>query len=268
MIVKHSPSGSQLIAFAASQVVILFAIFSPLSEISTTLFSAHMLQHVLLMLVAAPLFASSSPLRLLLFVLPPGSRQALWMMWVSVSRRRWVSALWTKPWIAWAAFATMLWVWHLPSLYELAVEHSALHATEHLGLFGSSALFWRNILSGRSTRHAAVGPNLFYLLTMAVHTGTLGALFSFAPEPVYAVYASAAPIPGWRALDDQQVAGLIVWIVGASTFVAVACAVFLDWLNGVEDGVRERERQVKSQEEARQKRKSGDSPSRAVRLEL
>ncbi len=268
MIVKHCPSRPRVIAFVSSQAVILFAFYSPLSEISTTLFSAHMLQHVLLILVAAPLFAYSSPFRLLLFALPHRPRQAINAWCVNASRLHWVSALRTKSWIAWAVFAGMLWVWHLPSLYQLAVESSAVHALEHFGLFGSSAFFWWTLTRNRNDSRAALGPSVFYVLTMAVHTGVLGALFSFASAPVYPIYSFVTPMPGWRPLDDQQIAGLIMWIVGASTFVAAACALFLEWLNGVEDGVREKERQAKLQEESLRGTKTGNAHSSVLRPDL
>ncbi len=267
MIDKNRPSRRQVIAFVSSQTVLFLVLLPPLSEISSSLFSAHMLQHVVLMLVGAPLFAYSSPQNLLLFALPGRSRERLDHIWSHAHRLRRVFSFASKRWITWMLFGGVLWIWHFPILYELALQNSALHAFEHLCLFGSSALFWWTITRHRSYTRAALGPSLFYVLTTAAHMGILGALFSFASAPVYRVYSLSTPIRGWRALEDQQLAGLIMWIVGASAFVLFACVLFVEWLNAAEDGVRERERQAKLKDYL-QATKTVNANSNAVPLDL
>lgn len=244
--VKSALPGRHGIFLLLSLLVILVIGISPLEQVSGTLFSAHMVQHEFLILVAAPLFAFSKPLDLIKRVFhhhAPSemTRRAPWI--------RRVIRLVTMPWIAWASFAVMLWVWHLPFLYEAALANAPVHAFQHLCLFTSSAAFWSVVTGSGTKRTNAFGTSAFYLLTTAVHTGFLGALYSIASAPVYSVYTVTTSPFGWSALFDQQLAGLLLWVFGAATFVGAICALFVIWLNTVETQVRERERQAKLQEE-------------------
>ena len=139
--VGHGILLRELLAFSGGWLALVVALLSPLDEWSETLFLAHMAQHELLMVVAAPLIALSSPLFALLWALPAPARRRLA---VAVRRPAIVSgwAILTAPPTVWILHAVALWIWHLPSLYDAALEHEGVHATQHLCFFLTAALFW------------------------------------------------------------------------------------------------------------------------------
>lgn len=185
------------------------ALLSPLYGLAEGSFAAHMVEHELLIAVAAPLFVLARPLGVLLAPLPAGARQA--GRW----GRPWAWA--TAPVTATALHAAALWLWHLPALFDAALGGRGVHALQHLCLFGTALLFWWAMLVGRSagTRGVAV----LCLFVTGLHGVLLGALLTLARAPVYA-YGAA----GFDALTDQQLAGLIMWVPGAMVYVGAALA--------------------------------------------
>src|SRR5436190_5957638 len=178
---------AQAAAFACGCLAIAAALLSPLDDWSERLLSAHMVQHEMLMLIAAPLVAMSAPLVALAWLLPAAGRRRA----MSTVRHPGVEAAWgavMAPPTVWLLHAIALWVWHLPALYQAAVESEPIHAVQHLCFFGTAVMFWWGIAHGRYGR-IGYGAAVVYVFATAVHSGVLGALLTFSPDLWYPRYA-------------------------------------------------------------------------------
>jgi cytochrome c oxidase assembly factor CtaG len=221
-------SYAQVAAFGAGWVTLVIALASPLDEWSETLFVAHMAQHELLMVVAAPLIALSAPLIALLWIAPAGRRR----QWIEAVRNPVLSGAWaalTAPATVWLLHAFALWIWHLPSLYQAALEHEAIHAVQHICFFATATLFWWTMAHGRYGR-LGYGAAVVYLFATALHSGVLGALLAFSPEVWYPAYSSGRGDWGLLPLQDQQLAGLVMWVPAGLVFAFGGLVFFAAWL--------------------------------------
>jgi len=217
----------QALAFAAGWSAIAIALSSPMDEWSDRWLVAHMVQHELLMIVAAPLMAVAAPLIAMLWAMPAGARQRV----AHGIRRRPVVQAWnilTAPATVFVLYAVALWVWHLPALYDYALEHEAAHVFEHVCFFGTATLFWWGIAHGQHGR-AGYGAAVVYVFATAAHGGVLGALLTFAPRVWYVPYLTNHTA-NLTPLEDQQLAGLLMWVPAGLSFVAGALFLFAAWL--------------------------------------
>jgi putative membrane protein len=229
---RHSVLNWRAISFSAGLIALLLALVSPLDASSTALFSAHMFQHMLLIVIISPLLVfGESPGSFLLALASP-VRRKLGRGW---QRTRWLKSAWrtlTQPMMAWALNILTVWVWHVPRLYETALENEALHMLEHLCLLATSLLFWWTIISpGTRLRRGDLG--ILALFTMALQGGLLGALITFAPTPWYPVYTLTTQPWGLSPLEDQQLAGAIMWIPVGMIYTVAALILFnirLAWI--------------------------------------
>jgi putative membrane protein len=209
---------------------------SPLHPWGNVLFSAHMTQHEVLMLVAAPLLVLGKPVVATLKGLPPGwARRALgW------TRPGWVRGPWrvlTNPFVAWLVHAALLWVWHVPALFHAALESEFVHALQHLCFLASAVLFWWAVLQGPN-RAMGYGAAVLYLFTTAVHSGLLGALITLAAAVWYPDYRETTASWGLTPLEDQQLGGLIMWVPACAVYIVAGLALFAGWLRSSEERVR------------------------------
>jgi putative membrane protein len=215
-------------AFALGWTAMAVALLSPLDEWSETLFVAHMAQHELLMVVAAPLVAFSSPIVATLWALSPPMRARV----MAGVRRPWSEAAWAALTAApsvWLLHAVALWVWHLPSLYDAALENEGIHAVQHLCFFLTASLFWWTLVQGRYGR-AGYGAAVLYVFASGLQSGILGALITFSPQVLYPAYASTSASWGITPLEDQQLAGLLMWVPAGIVFVGGGLGFFAAWL--------------------------------------
>lgn len=226
--------------FAIGWLSLVVALVSPLDPLGEALFSAHMVQHELLMLLAAPLFVVSKPLPAWLWALPESIRQALGRF---VNRRA-VAVPWQwlcRPAFAWSLHALVLWGWHAPPLFQAALFSPALHTLQHFSFFFSALLFWWAVLDRRRGVASATGA-VVYVFTTAVHTAVLGALLTFSRQVVYPAYLDTAPRWGLGALEDQQIGGLIMWVPCSVVYIVVAMMLVQRALRDSEQRVKEWER--------------------------
>jgi putative membrane protein len=212
------------LAFWVGWLVMLAAILPPLDRLATQRFAAHMLQHELLMLIGVPLMIAGRPLSTWLWGLPSGLRRRASTGVQDRYARRAIAVL-TAPVVAWALHGIVVWVWHVPALYERAVLDEGLHALQHAMFCGTSALFWWGLVYGRYGR-LGYGASVFYVFTTVVHTGLLGAVFTLTRGPLYPLYARRAPDP----LADQQIAGLVMWVPAGLILTVVGVALFAAWM--------------------------------------
>jgi putative membrane protein len=216
----------EVLAFSIGWIAIAVALSSPMDQWSDEWQMAHMIQHELLMVIAAPLIAISSPMIAALWAVPSSARRRV----VGAVTGGAIARVWTHltaPVSAFLFYAVALWLWHVPALYDAALEHEAVHFVEHACFFGSATLFWWGIAHGRYGR-VGYGAAVVYVFATAVHSGVLGALLTFSPHVLYAPYQLRHP--GAAALDDQQLAGLLMWIPAGVTFVAGGLILFAAWL--------------------------------------
>jgi putative membrane protein len=217
----------EILSFTAGCVALAIALSPPLDEWSEQWLAAHMVQHELLMVVAAPLIAVGAPLVGILWAMPWHLRRAI----VGAVQHTPLPGVWrtiTEPAVAFILYGLALWIWHIPALYDEALEREAVHVVQHLCFFGTAALFWWGIVHGRQGR-LGYGAAVIYLFVTAVHGGVLGALLTVSPRVWYAPYLAQHPA-GLTPLEDQQVAGLLMWIPAGLAFVAGALCLFAAWL--------------------------------------
>ena len=215
-------------AFGLGWLALAVALADPLAALGQASFAAHMAQHELLMLVAAPLLVLGKPLVALIWVFPPTRRQRL----VRPFRARPWRAIWgwlvTLP-VAWGVHALLLWSWHAPAWFEAGLHHPAVHDLQHASFFASALLFWWALV-----RRRAGGVAVLYVLTTLLHTGFLGALLTFAPGVWYPSYTDADNPWGISALADQQLGGLIMWVPAGGIFIGAGLLLLARWLRALE----------------------------------
>lgn len=216
------------LSFAAGMAAIAVALCSPLDTLGSALFSAHMIQHEMLMIVAAPLAVLGRPLAVWLWAMPPPARTVL----ASLARARPVQASWrlaTHALGAWLLHAIALWIWHVPRLFDAALASPAVHAAQHASFLGSALLYWRSNFDGAARPAHSAGAALSLFTTM-VHTAALGALITLSPVPWYLPYTETSALFGLSALEDQQLGGLIMWVPAGLVYVAAALVLCARWL--------------------------------------
>jgi cytochrome c oxidase assembly factor CtaG len=221
-------SSMQAAAFAAAVVVLLAALSSPFDELADRNLPWHMVQHLMLMTVAAPLIAASDAVLVLTRALPLGGRRRV----SAVTRRVLRSQSSTRGWLAWMLVAFVVWivtldVWHVPALYDAAIRSPALHALEHATYLLTATLFWWMALG--ATRRSRRGLGVLVVFAASLPASALGILMTLAHTSWYSSYGQGA-----ATLRRQQVAGSIMWGFGGSALVVVAAALFASWLWSLE----------------------------------
>ena len=213
--------------FIAGWVVLAIALASPLHPLGSALFSAHMLQHELVMAVAAPLLVLGQPVAPTLFALPAAWRQPAGQ-WAGGRGVRPVTDLLSHPLVATLLHAAAVLAWHLPALYESTLRSGAMHAAQHASFLVTAIIFWWALLRGgaRPRRGAAV----IALFITTVYTGGLGALLTVSETPWYTAYGAAAAAWGLTPLEDQQLAGIIMWMPGAGPYLIAALLLVAGWI--------------------------------------
>jgi cytochrome c oxidase assembly factor CtaG len=207
--------------FAAGLVVLLAALASPLDAASGDLSAAHMVQHMLVMNLAAPLLVLGSPGPVMLHGVPAPYRRSLGRLWRRLTP--------SGPVLPWVLYAGVLWGWHLPPPYEAALRHPAVHDLQHLTFFATGFVFWRAVLD-RAGRRLGPGVALVYLFTTSLHATVLGVFMALAPRPWYPGYLGRTEAWGLTPLEDQQLAGLIMWMPACLAYAAGAVGILVAWL--------------------------------------
>ena len=192
------------------------ALLSPLDALAAERFSAHMGQHLLLTMVAAPLLVLGNPLPLVLWGVPAGVRRALGAtLRRGAPLRTALSALTLLP-VAGILHVTTVWVWHLPFMYDAAAEHELVHAVEHATFFSTAILFWWPIVQPaprlRPRPHA--GFQILYLLLATAQNTALGMLLAVPERAYYPYYVRTAAVLGISAVDDQLLGAGLMWSGG------------------------------------------------------
>ncbi|MFN3285190.1 MAG: cytochrome c oxidase assembly protein [bacterium] len=214
------PLGRSLLGFG----FLVVALCSPLDTWQQYSFAAHMLQHELLML-AAPLLLSARPMPVSLWGLPGPWRKRLGSLLAPGRPVRELADFLLRPWVALAASLLILWTWHLPPLYNGVQASRLLHDLQHVSFFASGLLLWWPIVRAAPYRYrwsqaeGILYGLVAYVLVAVTLRSLLGAYFALTDRPVYAYYAG---VLGPQALEDQRLAGLVMWLVPLPVFVGAA----------------------------------------------
>ncbi len=222
----------RLVAFEGGLAVVLLAIVSPLDAFAGLLLEVHMVQHLLLMMVAPPLIWLGAPVTPLLRGLPqPVLKTGMGPFLASPALRR-LGRFLSHPAVCWISFVVTTWLWHLPFLYELALRSRFWHQAEHLCFFATALLFWWPVIQPWPSRPLwprwAMIP---YLFLANVQNTAFSALFTFSGHVIYPTYALAPRLWGISALDDQATAGAIMWVPGSLVLLALLSWVIVDLLD-------------------------------------
>jgi putative membrane protein len=210
---RRTPARGPALAFGAAWALGACALFGPLDDWADRNTAWHMVQHMLLIIGVAPLAVLARPLPQWRAALGP-AMDAVWRTLHGFTRRPLACAL---------LHAAVLWFWHAPVPYQLALAQPLWHVLAHASFLLSAWLFWWAVLRpGQGGVLGAAGALLFTL----THTGLLGALLTFAPEPLYLAESGS--------LRDQQLAGLVMWVPGGLIYLGVAVWAAWRWLGGLQ----------------------------------
>jgi putative membrane protein len=220
--------GWRVACFAGGVAALSVSLIWPLDALAGAALSAHMAQHVMLTACAAPLLAASAPIVTSLWGLPVAWRRRLGGLGRRPALRSGKGVL-TLPIFAWCFYTAMLWGWHTPDLYQAALLNDGLHTLEHVAfLAGALLLWWTVLLSVRGA--LGVGSGIFLLFTTGLQEGLLGALLTFSQRALYPLYEAAPGIWDITAVEDQQLAGILMWIPGGLVYLTGGLLLCLSWL--------------------------------------
>jgi cytochrome c oxidase assembly factor CtaG len=208
-----------LVATMAGLASIVLALASPLDALSARMLLAHMTQHLLLMTVAPPLLWMGAPVAPLLLGLPRPVRHTFARA-LAMSPMRRLSQVLANPVVSWVAFVVAFWAWHVPVLYDLALRSDTWHHIEHACFFVTAVLFWRPVFlpwPARTTwpRWAMIP----YLALADIQNSVLAAILTFSDRVIYPAYGVLPPMWGLSRLEDQAIAGVIMWVPGSLAFL-------------------------------------------------
>ena len=208
----------RLVAATLGFTALFVALSDAVHAAAHELFVAHMAQHLLLVSVAAPALLLADPFAVTVWGLPARARAALAR---SLAPGRWLRRLAagaTRMTVTWPAYVLVLWLWHLPALYEAALRSGPLHDLEHVLFFAAALLFWWPALRPGPRVGPAYHPaaRVAYLVLGALQSAALGLVLSMRAEPLYASYAATAPAWGLTGAEDQTWGGILMWGVGST----------------------------------------------------
>jgi cytochrome c oxidase assembly factor CtaG len=208
------------------------ALLSPIDALAEDLFSVHMVQHMLLLTVAAPLLLLGAPIRPLMRGMPRSWRARVIR---PIARTRAVRAtlhLLRHPLVAGALYVGGLYAWHVPALYDAALSDARVHVLEHAWFMATAILFWSCVIDPEPFRATLPYPaRIVYLLLAGAGQNTiLGGLLAFSTRLLYRSYAGRPERYGFDAVADQRVGGAVMWVPGDLIFLAAASASFFLWL--------------------------------------
>jgi putative membrane protein len=231
----------QAVAYFSGLGALFIALLSPLDALSEETSSCHMAQHMILTNVAAPLFILGAPTFVLAWGLPEWKRgrgSSLFRFALRLPQ----DSLLRQPLFVWILFAVVLWGWHHPRLYQAALRDPLLHDAQHLSFFIAACLFWRVCLDPISRFKLSPAKAIIYLFTTSLHASALGIFLTFSPQAWYDDYVTRVGAWGFTQLQDQQLAGLIMWLPSCLIYPTIGAILVGSWLSGAVDEERQNRR--------------------------
>jgi putative membrane protein len=224
--------GWRPVAYLGGLLVVGIALLSPLDVLSSQLFIMHMVQHVLLVMIAPPLLLLANPLPFMLWGLPDRWRRQIAGVFRPGTRFRRFLSMTTGPGHVWLFFVLVYWGWHDPNAYSLALTNGFVHDLEHITFFLASMLFWWHAVGAGPRIHRPLSTiGRFAFVLSAVPPNMLaGIAIAFANEPIYPYYEHVPRLWGISVMDDQRIAGVIMWVPGSMMYMFAALLLVARWL--------------------------------------
>jgi cytochrome c oxidase assembly factor CtaG len=216
------------ISYLAGLVVIALALVSPLDVLVQQLFFVHMIQHLLLIMIAPPLLLLPNPMPFLLWGLPDVVRRPVGRALGNVLHKQTVSGgiirSVTTPGVIYLAFIIVVFGWHDPDLYNAALRSELVHDLEHITFFLAGMLFWWQVIGAGPVIHKQFGQigRIVFTLAAIPPNMILGIVLAFTPVVIYTFYNDAPRLLNMSALTDQQLSGIIMWIPGSMMYLIAA----------------------------------------------
>ena len=239
---RRGVTPARALLFAAGWLVLAVALVSPMHPLGEVLLSGHMVQHELLMVVAAPLLVLGRPVVAWVWALPIAWRRTAG----SWAKTRAVRGPWrvvTGPFAATLLQGVAVIVWHLPRAYQATLRSDAVHAAQHASFLATALLFWWALVHARDER-AGPGAAVLCLFGTMMYTGALGALLTFSGAVWYPAYEATTGAWGLTPIEDQQLAGLIMWVPAGVSYLIAALLLFARWMHSSEWRMVQRERRA------------------------
>lgn len=239
---RRLANGWRLAAYLGGLAALALALLSAIDALQPLLFSIHMVQHELLMMVAPPLLWLANPFPIVLWGVPTGLRRTVGRLLTREAPfRRGLRRL-TAPWVAWALYVATIWLWHSPTAYDAALRYELIHDVEHLSFFWTAFLFWWHVIGAAPRIHGRLGYGLRmgYVLAALAQNEILAVAIALASSPWYTYYTTVPRLWGLSALDDQRLGGAIMWIPGGMMY-ALTAVILLARLLGAEENKTARE---------------------------
>ena len=236
-------------SFYAGLATIVIALLGPIDSLAETLFWVHMVQHVLLMTVAAPLIVLGAPWMSLWRPLPLDWRRTVARSLVrspALAPVRTAGRALGRPLGAWIAFNLNLALWHIPAVYDLTLQNPGVHILEHTSFLLFAILLWAQVIESPPLRaRLSSSGGAYYMVGTLIVGSLLSAVLVFAPTPLYPLYAHLADRPGGiSALTDQRLAGMVMLVLGSLSMVVYVFASLWRRLGQVPDGEDARRRRA------------------------
>lgn len=206
--------------YAAGLGTVAIALLSPIGTFDSMFFFMHMTQHLLLIMVAAPLLWLGAPLLPTMWAFDRGPRRRLGRLFQDRNPVHRVFHFLTGPAVALTVYILVLFIWHYPPLYDAAQGRSWVHDLEHVMFLGGALLFWWPVVhpSG-GKRRLSYGAGILYIFPAKIAGFVLGATLTLSSEPFYTTFLESPSLWGLTPLGDQQLAGLLMWVVGGLLYI-------------------------------------------------
>ncbi len=239
--------------FIVGYTALVVALLSPLHALGEAYFSVHMVQHLLLSLVAPPLLLLSNSFPVMLWALPRHDRLSVGRLLGQPgpirSGLRWLM----HPVIAWALFVGTQWVWHLPIGYNWALENRWAHYLEHLSFFATAIIFWWPVIGSAPLRSPLNFPaRLAYTFLAWMPNSLLGAGLTLSRGVLYPHYIQTAQTSAIDPAVDQQLAGLIMWVPGDLLFAIILILLLVAFMRNEEHRAERIDRELDARDAATQ----------------
>jgi len=220
------------VAYVGGLLILGIALMSPIDVLAAQLFTFHMIQHVLLVMVVPPLLLLANPLPFSIWGLPKSLRSPAGSLLKRDSLVRHGLQKITGAGLVWMAFVIVYWGWHDPNAYDLALRNSFVHDLEHITFFVVSVLFWWHVTGAGPKIHRPMsqGVRFAFLLSAIPITMLAGLAITFSTEPIYKYYEAMPRLWGLSVMDDQRIAGVIMWVVGSMMYMVAALIIAARWL--------------------------------------
>jgi len=225
------------VSFMAGLALLWIALMSPIDVLSGQFFFMHMIQHLLLVMLAPPLLLLADPMPLTLWGLPAPLRREIGRWLRPGATFRQVARALTPPGLVWLYFVAVLVGWHDPNAYNLTLQSDIVHDLEHLSFFFTAMLFWWHVVGAAPHIHRrlSLGVRVGYALAAVPPNALTGIAISFASQPIYTYYQTVPRLWGIDVMQDQMLGGVIMWIPGSMMYLVAALILIARLLRNQEE---------------------------------